>query len=145
MLCGIQGSGKTSFAARLRASHEHVCADRLGAAGAAERVARCLREARPFVLDDLNATAAERRRWVAAAREAGFRVTAYGFDVRPSVAVRRNACRTPAAQVPWGGIVGTARRLQAPSLDEGFDALWRVDEDGRAEPVAARAPRARAA
>lgn len=144
VLCGIQGSGKSHFAKRLGATHAHVCADQLGGRDR-DVAAECLAAGRPFVIDDLNATAAERSHWIAAARAAGYRVIGYLFDVRPSVAIRRNGRRAPAAQVPWGGIVGTARRLEPPTLAEGFDAIWRVGEDGRATPVAARPARARAA
>lgn len=135
LLCGLPGAGKSTFARGL-AGHEHLCADRLGAA-LAGRVEACLAAGRPFVLDDLNATAADRARWVAAARAAGFRVTAYDFRVRASTAVRRNQGRGGA--LPWGAVIGTARRLESPGLAEGLDAVWRVAEDGSVAAVAARA------
>ena len=43
----------------------------------------CLRERQPFVVDNTNPTAADRRRYVDPARAAGFRVIGYLVEVDP--------------------------------------------------------------
>jgi hypothetical protein len=67
--------------------------------------------------------AATRAPYIAAAREAGFRVLGYYFESRIADATRRNHARDPDAQVPERGVRGTHARLELPRRDEGFDEL----------------------
>jgi predicted kinase len=117
LLCGLQGSGKTTlYRDRFAATHVHVSLDELRSrAREAALVERCLGEGRPFVVDNTNPTAADRARYVGPARTAGFAVVGYLVEVDPSVAVAHR----------MGGVVAaTARRLVRPAPEEGFDALW---------------------
>jgi hypothetical protein len=68
----------------------------------------------------------DRSRYIVLAKTAGFRVVGYYFQSRFQDAVVRNADRLPAEQIPVKGIGGTYKRLQLPSLQEGFDALFYV-------------------
>jgi hypothetical protein len=64
--------------------------------------------------------------------------------------LRRNAGRSGAARVPDVAILSTAKRLQRPNLEEGFDQLWFVSMVegngflvrpwGEAEDLAGRSP-----
>jgi predicted kinase len=81
----------------------------------------------PFVVDKVNATAAERAPLVGAARTAGFRVVAVWLASRPAVALERNAARPPRRRVPVAGLLGAAGRLEPPTTAEGFDAVERVE------------------
>jgi hypothetical protein len=76
------------------------------------------------VVDNTNPTPADRRRYLDPARVAGFRTVGYLVEVDPVDALGRNAERTGRARVPVSGVVGTARRLLRPTLEEGFDELW---------------------
>ena len=86
----------------------------------------CLETRTSFVVDKVNATAAERAPLVAAARAAGFRVVAIWVVTPPSVALERNAARPERRRVPVAGLLGAAKRLEPPSLAEGFDEVERV-------------------
>ncbi|MEJ7640342.1 MAG: AAA family ATPase [Singulisphaera sp.] len=83
----------------------------------------------PFVVDNTNPTRSERQVYIRAAREAGFRVIGYYFRSRVEDCQRRNEQRPSAQQVPLRGILGTAGRMQLPSLEEGFDELHYVRSD----------------
>jgi predicted kinase len=126
VLCGAQGSGKTTlYRDRFLETHVRVALDLLRTrAREAAFLALCLETRQPFVVDATNATPADRRRYVQPARAAGFRVVAYLVEVDPAVALARNADRPPAQRVPVAGLVGTGRRLQRPTPEEGFDVLW---------------------
>jgi hypothetical protein len=54
------------------------------------------------------------------------RVVGYYFDLAPRVAVARNEARTGRSKVPKVAIFVTARKLEPPSPDEGFDELYVV-------------------
>jgi predicted kinase len=126
ILCGVQGSGKTTlYEDRFAATHVHVSLDELGSrAREAELVQECLTAGRAFVVDNTNPTPADRQRYLEPARDAGFRVTGYLVEISGAEAVARNAGRARTAQVPVARVVGTARRLQRPAPEEGFDELW---------------------
>jgi predicted ABC-type ATPase len=115
VLCGVQGSGKTTlYRDRFAATHEHVSLDVLGSrAREAAQVAACLEAGRSFVVDNTNATAADRRRYIDAAREAGFKVVGYLVEGDGR-----------SVHVGPGTAAATARRFVRPAPEEGFDELW---------------------
>jgi predicted kinase len=126
VLCGLQGSGKTTlYRDRFLDSHVRVSMDLLRTRHReAEFVRLCLETRQPFVVDNTNPTPADRRRYVGPAHAAGFRVVGYLVEVDDAEALGRNAGRAGPARVPVAGVVGTARRLQRPTPEEGFDELW---------------------
>jgi predicted kinase len=126
VLCGVQGSGKTSlYVERFVDTHVRVSLDVLRTRSREEAlVGLCLQTSQRFVVDNTNATPAERRRYVEPARAAGFRVIAYLVEVDVAEALARNAGRADRRRVPAAGLVGTGRRLQRPTPEEGFDELW---------------------
>jgi len=125
---GIQASGKSTFyRERFFDTHVRISLDMLRTRHR-ERllVEACLRGEQRFVVDNTNVTSAERARYLAPAREAGFRVVGYFFEPDPRGSFARNAGRAETARVPPAGLFGTLKRLERPSLAEGFDALLRV-------------------
>jgi predicted kinase len=146
VLCGLQGAGKTTlYRERWQATHVRISMDELGTrAREAALLEQCLAEGRPFVVDNTNPTAAERRRYITPAREAGFRVAGYLVDAAASEALGRNAGRSGRERIPDRGVVGTARRFLRPAPEEGFDELWHATAAPgggfRIEPLASTEP-----
>lgn len=145
VLCGVQGSGKTTlYTERFLATHVRVSMDLLRTRAREEAFLRvCLDTRQPFVVDNTNPTPTDRRRYVEPARAAGFRVIGYLVEVDAAEALARNAERTGRARVPPSGVVGTARRLQRPTPEEGFDELWHATGSGgawRVEPLLVTPP-----
>jgi predicted kinase len=126
VLCGVQGSGKTTlYRDRFLDTHVRVSMDLLRTRNReAEFVRVCLETGQRFVVDNTNPTPADRRRYVEPARVAGFKVVGYLVEIDAAEALGRNAERAGKARVPVAGVVGTSRRLQRPTLEEGFDELW---------------------
>ena len=126
MLCGIQGSGKTTlYRDRFLDTHVRVSMDLLRTrARETAFLELCLATRQPFVVDNTNPAPADRRRYVGPARAAGFRVIGYLVEVDRAEAAARNAGRAGARRVPESGIAGTSRRLLRPAPEEGFDELW---------------------
>jgi len=119
VLCGVQGSGKsTLYRDRFVATHVHVSLDLLRSRSReAELVRECLETQQPFVVDNTNPTPADRRRYTEPAREAGFKVIGYLVEANAGEAFAR-------AGIPPGRVAATARALQPPTPEEGFDELW---------------------
>jgi predicted kinase len=131
---GIQAAGKSSFyKERFFNTHVRINLDMLKTRHRERVLLRaCIDLKQPFVIDNTNPTAEERVRYIAPAKAAGFRIVVYYFQSRVPDCLARNARREPWERVPGKAIGGTARRLQLPSLAEGFDALHcvRIADDG---------------
>lgn len=128
---GIQASGKSSFyRERFFDTHVRINLDMLRTRHRERIFVRACVEARqPFVVDNTNPTIEERSRYIEPARASGFRVVGYYFVATVGEALVRNARRTGKARIPERGIFGTRKRLQVPSLEEGFDELRRIRMD----------------
>jgi predicted kinase len=116
IFCGVQGSGKTTlYRDRFLTTHVHVSMDVLRTRHREEAFLKlCLETRQPFVVDNTNPTAADRRRYVEPAREAGFKIV--GYLVEADVPQSVNA--------PAYAAAATARRLVRPTPEEGFHELW---------------------
>lgn len=138
LFIGIPASGKSTFyRRRLVDTHLRLDLDMLRTRHREQILFdACLRAKQAVVIDNCNATAAERARYIAPARTARFTVVGYYFRARITDALARNAARLGRARIPDVGVRGTHARLEVPTLDEGFDALWYVsmtDDDFRVE------------
>ena len=128
---GIQGSGKTTFyRERFANTHVRINLDMLRTRRREQLVLEaCLKGGQSFVVDNTNPLAADRAKYVSAARAAGFRVVAYFFQTELRDAIRRNNQRTGKQKIPVVALAGTLKKLQPPAKDEGFDQVYRVEID----------------
>jgi predicted kinase len=129
IFCGIQASGKTTFyRERLFDTHVRISMDLLRTRRR-ERLllAACLDAKQPFVIDNTNPTAVARAAYIAPALAARFIVVGYFFPADPHAALERNRRRSGRAVVPAAGLFGTQKRLQPPTLEEGFARVDRVE------------------
>src|SRR4051795_11578247 len=125
VLCGVQGSGKTTlYRERFLDTHVRISMDLLRTRAREEAFLKlCLQTQQRFVVDNTNPTAADRRRYVDPARAAGFRVIGYLVEVDAAEALARNDERAGKRRVPTSGVIGTARRLIRPPPQGGVAQL----------------------
>lgn len=132
---GLQGAGKSTFyRERFFATHMRINLDMLKTRHRERRFLQtCIETGQRFVVDNTNATRADRQVYLEAAKQAGFRAIGYYFQSKVEDCQRRNALRPVGEQIPLKGILGAASRMQIPSRDEGFDELHyvRIDEGNR--------------
>jgi predicted kinase len=128
ILVGIQGAGKSTFyGERFSGTHARINLDELKTREREREVfEECLREKRSFVVDNTNMKAADRARYIAAARAAGYRVVGYFLEASLKDAIRRNALRAGKAKVPVPAIAGALKRLEPMRKEEGFDQIFVV-------------------
>jgi predicted kinase len=128
VFCGIQATGKSFFyRERFFRSHIRINLDMLRTRHREGILLRaCLEGKQPFVVDNTNPTVVERAHYIAAAREAHFRVVGFYFASEIAQALERNEARPEAERVPRVGVLGTHKRLELPHRDEGFDELYYV-------------------
>jgi predicted kinase len=125
---GIQGSGKSSFYRQhFFDTHVRISLDVLRTRHREQLLlAACLAAKQPFVIDNTNPLVRDRARYIEPAREAGFRVAAYFFETSLTEAMRRNHQRAGKQKIPVPAIAGTLRKLQVPTMEEGYDEIYRV-------------------
>jgi predicted kinase len=129
---GLQASGKsTFFCERFAATHEHVSKDlfrnnRDPARRQAQLIEAALGRGVPVVVDNTNPTVEDRRSPIRLGRRFGAKIVGYYFDSTVRQSVGRNRQRTGADQVPDVAVYATAKKLERPSCQEGFDELFRV-------------------
>jgi predicted kinase len=125
---GIQGSGKSSFyRQQFFDTHVRISLDVLRTRHREQLLlAACLAAKQPFVIDNTNPSLRDRARYIEPARKAGFRMVAYFFETSLTDAIRRNNQRAGKQKIPVPAIAGTLRKLQGPTLEEGYDEIHKV-------------------
>jgi predicted kinase len=128
ILIGVQAAGKTTFyRQRFFETHVRISLDMLRTR---ERegilIGACLTAKQPFVIDNTNILAIDRAPYIARARSAGFRVTGFYFRSEIRAAIARNQKRTDKKALVVPAILRSYKRLEPPSLREGFDKLYTV-------------------
>ena len=85
-----------------------------------------------MVVDNTNPTPEDRQPLVRLGHEHGAKVLGYFFEASVRGCLRRNEMREGKARVPDVAIYATAKKLVAPSTEEGFDELICVRLNGSA-------------
>jgi predicted kinase len=126
---GLQAAGKsTYYHAHLAATHVHVSKDlmknaRNRDATQQRMIDEALAAGRSVVVDNTNPTPDVRALLIAQGRRHGARVVACFFESTVKDAVSRNRKREGNARVPDVAIFATAKKLEPPTLEEGFDEV----------------------
>lgn len=134
LFIGVPGSGKTSFfKERFFATHVRISLDLLKTRHRERRfLETCLATEQRFVIDNTSPTRSERSQYIAPASARRFEVVGYYFKSKVEDCLKRNAARPESERVPEVAIFAAAKRMELPTLDEGFDRLVYVRlEDGR--------------
>jgi predicted kinase len=125
---GIQGSGKTTFySERFLKTHLRIALDQLKTRNKERQfIELCLATGQKFVVDNTNPTIAVRKAYIEAAKAHRFTVVGYFFNANIQDAIARNSQRVGKENISIIGIRATYKKLQPPTLAEGFDALYEV-------------------
>lgn len=128
IFCGIQATGKTGFyKEHFLQTHIRISLDLLKSRYREDLfLEACFKGSQPFVVDNTNPGKAEREKYISLARQHKFKVKGYYFQSRLEEALERNSLRTGKALVPKIGVLSTYKKLEVPSLEEGFDELYYV-------------------
>ena len=147
ILIGLPGAGKTSFhRTRFAATHVHVSLDLMrNRRDRQERQLALIDDAlaarRSVVVDNVNATVADRAALVAAGRRRSAAVVGYVFATTPRECSTRNRGRVGRERVPEVAIHAAAKRFQPPSPAEGFDRLHAVRAEAERFEIGPYCPR----
>ena len=133
LMIGIPGSGKSTFCDEKFPGWRVISRDILRTRHSEEQLLADTTASRlPCVIDNTNVSRAERAKFIAAGRKAGYRIVGYYLRSNIDECLTRNAQRTGKARIPDTGVRGRAAQLERPGYDEGFDELFYVSiQDGK--------------
>ncbi|MEO5953002.1 MAG: AAA family ATPase [Chloroflexia bacterium] len=125
---GLQASGKSTFyRERFLNTHIRLNLDMLRTRTRESILLRaCLEAKQPFVIDNTNPSMADRARYIEPALAAQFSVIGYYFLPEPTACIARNAARPKEQRVPNVAIYGAVKRMQPPTMSEGFTEIYAV-------------------
>ena len=86
----------------------------------------CLAAKQSVVIDNTNPLKSDRSKYILPAKNHRFEITGYYFHSSIEECKQRNSLRRGKAQIPLVGILATAKKLELPSYEEGFDRLYYV-------------------
>lgn len=119
LMCGLPGSGKSTFVAENFSHFPVVSMDNLGNRKKEDQVLADLFEAgESFVVDNTNVTKQEREKYIRLAQEHGYSVECVFMDTPLEESERRNAEREK--KVPAVAVNAMKRRMEAPDEAEGL-------------------------
>lgn len=132
---GVQASGKSSFyLLNLYHSHLRINLDMLKTRHRENIIFEaCSTSKTKMVIDNTNPTREDRARYIGRAKDAGFEVISYYFETDLNSTLERNCHREGKANIPEVGVRATFKKLEVPSLDEGYDEMFRVKIVGNRE------------
>jgi predicted kinase len=128
IFAGIQATGKSTFYQQhFFKSHVRISLDMLKTRRREAILLRaCIEAQQRFVIDNTNLTVEDRAAYIQAAKTAQFKVIGYYFQSNIQDAIQRNQNRVGKEKIPVPGLLGAYKKLQIPTLEEGFDALHYV-------------------
>lgn len=129
---GLEGAGKTTFyRTHFATTHDLVSKDRFRnncrpARRQLQLIEEALQAGKSVVVDNTNPTAQERAELIAVGRSLGTRVVGYYFESHLEECLERHRQRAGKDRVPDVALYATRKKLERPSLAEGFDQLFYV-------------------
>ena len=129
ILIGIQASGKSTFyKEKFFNTHLRISNDLLRTKNREKLLLKYCKETQiPFVIDNTNITKEVRRKYIDFSKNMGIPIIGYYFRTNVRQSLEWNSCRTGKECISKAGILGTYKRLELPSLEEGFNQLFYVE------------------
>ena len=132
ILIGIQASGKSTFyKEKFFNTHIRISNDLLKTKNREKLLLQYCKEAQiSFVIDNTNITKDVRRGYIQFSKSLDIPVIGYYFRTDVQRSLEWNNTRTGKERISKAGILGTYKKLEIPSLEEGFNQLYYVDVKG---------------
>jgi predicted kinase len=129
ILIGLQASGKSTFyKENFFNSHLRISNDLLKTKNREARLIDfCLETKMKMVIDNTNITAERRKIYIDKIRLHDFHIIGYYFKVDIERSMKWNKHRKKSEIIPNIGILGTYKKMELPTLSEGYDKLYYVD------------------
>jgi predicted kinase len=129
ILIGIQASGKSTFyKEKFFNTHIRISNDLLKTKNREKLLIEyCQKTQMPLVIDNTNITKDIRKKYITLLTDIKIPIIGYYFKTNLERSLDWNNKRIGKENIPKTGILGTYKKLEMPSLEEGFSNLYYVD------------------
>jgi predicted kinase len=128
VITGIPGSGKTTIANKRFQTYKRINLDTLKSRSREEtEIIKALCNRENIVIDNTNTTKRSRKRYLDFAKPFGVPVRSVYLRCPLDLALKRNELRKGGEQVPSYVVKFYNKKLEPPTLDEGFDSCEVID------------------
>lgn len=126
---GIQASGKSTFyKEKYFNTHIRISNDLLKTKNREKMLLEyCIKTRQSFVIDNTNITRNIRNKYLNIFKKLEIPIIGYYFKTNLEQSLQWNSKRTGKEKIPKIGILGTYKKLEIPTIDEGFTKLFYVD------------------
>ena len=134
VITGIPGSGKSTLVMKRFGTYRRINLDTVKSRSREENeILKALNNNEDIVIDNTNTTRKARKRYLDLAKSFGVPVRSVYLRCPLDLALKRNESRKDEEQVPSYVVKFYNRKLEVPSLEEGFDSCEIIDinEEGR--------------
>jgi predicted kinase len=128
LLIGIQASGKSTFYKQyFFNTHVRINLDMLKTRLREDiYLAASFKAKQKFVVDNTNPSREDRKKYIQLSKMFQYKMIGYFMEPDLDNCLLRNQGRQGKEQIPVVAIKGTYKKLEEPTLDEGFDELYLV-------------------
>lgn len=126
---GIQASGKSTFYKQnFFNTHVRISMDLLNTRNKESQLLnKCIELQQKVVIDNTNPTVDERKKYIKCLKDAKYKVISYYFQSKIKDSIARNEGREAKEKIPQVGIFSTFKKMELPSLNEGYDQIYYVE------------------
>jgi predicted kinase len=126
---GIQATGKSTFyKENFFNTHLRISNDLLRTKNRGKMLLEyCQKTHLSFVVDNTNITRKAREKYMIFSKKIKIPIKGYYFGIDLERSLKWNSNRSGRENIPEVGILGTFRKLETPSFDEGFNELFYVE------------------
>lgn len=130
---GLQATGKSTYYwQNCKNTYLRISNDLLRTKNRERKLLEFCAETRmPFVIDNTNLTKQKRQNYIKFCHDQNYRCVCLYFKTNLKRSMEWNRLRNSEDMVPDVAILSSVKKLEIPSLDEGFDELWYMDFDGQ--------------
>lgn len=128
ILIGIQASGKSTFCKEnLFNSHVRISNDLLNTKNRESKLIDfCLETKMKMVIDNTNFSIEKRMAYIDKIKPHNFKIIGYYFEINVPRSIKWNKERDKSEIIPDVGIYSTCKKMEIPTLSEGYDKLYRI-------------------
>jgi predicted kinase len=129
ILIGIQAAGKSTFyKENFFNTHLRISNDLLKTKNREKLLLEyCQKTQLSFVIDNTNITKKTREKYIIFSKNINILIKGYYFRANLERSLKWNDSRKGKEKIPKVGILGMFKKLEIPSIEEGFDELFFVD------------------
>lgn len=132
ILIGLQASGKsTFFRAKFKDSHTIISNDLLKRNGEWDLINSCLETNKDMVIDNTNYSIEKRKAYIDKVKPHHYKIIGYYFKMNFARSIKWNKEREKSKIIPYKGIYMIYKKMEIPTLSEGYDELYSIDYIGK--------------